>query len=107
MKDIQLIFFKPDGKLIGPGVLENGSPLCRYQITDGKIIDIVTNSDNTWEIRQYNKDLRLTRTVRAWPPNDAGSGDNQHIPKRLELKSRGFHGYRLAMTLVDAVLLSE
>jgi len=107
MKDIQLIFFKPDGQLIGSGVLENGSPLCRYQISDGRIVDIVTNSDNTWEIRQYNKDLRLTRTVKAWPPDDAGSVDNRHIPGRLELKTHGFHGYRLAMTLVDAVPLSQ
>lgn len=107
MKDIQLIFFKPNGPLIESGVLENGSPLYRYQIPDGRIIDIVTTPDNTWEIRQYSKDLRLTRTVKAWPPKDAGSADKRCIPGKLELKAHGFLGYELAMTLVDAVLLSQ
>jgi hypothetical protein len=107
MDDIRLIFFKPDGPLIGSGILEDGSPVCRYQDFEGKTIDIITFPDNSWEIRQYGKDLRLARTVTASSPKKAGRSGQQVVPDRLELKVHGLLGYELSMNLVSAFSLSE
>jgi len=106
MRDIRLIFFKPDGPLVDSGVLENNSPICRYQSSDGRIIDIITSSDNTWEIRQYSEDLRLSRTIKAGSLRKEDPSDQWPLPGRLELISHGSPGYKLTMTLVDAVLLT-
>ena len=107
IRDVQLIFFRPDGPLLETGVLENGSPVCRYQGPDGTIEDIILSSDDTWEIRQYNKDLVLARTVKAWSLKNTDSPDQWSVPGRLKLTSHGFPGYELSMTLVDAVLLTR
>jgi hypothetical protein len=107
MKDIRLIFFKPDGPFVGSGILEGGSPICRYQNFDGRIIDIITFPDNAWEIRQYGRDLRISRTVRASSPTKVGRSGRRVIPSRLELRAQGLLGYELSMNLVSAFLLSE
>jgi hypothetical protein len=107
MKDIRLIFFKPDGPFVGSGILKDGSPICRYQNPEGRIIDIITFPDNAWEIRQYDKDLRLARTIRASLPTTADGSSQRVIPRRLELKAHGPPGYELSMSLVSAFSLSE
>ncbi len=107
MQDIRLMFFKPDGPLIESGVLENDSSVCRYQSPGGKVIDIITSPDNNWEIRQYSEALRLTRTIKAWSLKNEGPSDKWPIPGRLELTAHGSLGYKLTMTLVDAVLLTQ
>lgn len=106
MEDIRLIFFKPGERFIGSGILEDGSPVCRYQDLEGRTIDIITFQDKSWEIRQYGSDLRLSRTVRAGSPTKA-DGCQRVIPSRLELKAHGLLGYELSMNLVSAFLLSE
>ena len=107
MEDIRLIFFKPDGQFIGAGVLEDGSSICRYKNLEGGTIDIVTFLDNAWEIRQYGRNLRLARTVRASSQTKASDSSQQVIPSRLELKAHGTPGYELSMNLVSAFSLSE
>ena len=107
MKDIRLIFFKPDGPFVGSGILEDGSPICRYQNSEGGTIDIITLPDNAWEIRQYGRDLRLSRTVRASSPTKASRSGQRVIPSRLELKAHGTPGYELSMNLVSAFSLSD
>lgn len=107
MKDIRLIFFKPDGPFAGSGILEDGSPVCRYQDSKGGTIDIITFPDNAWEIRQYGRDLRLSRTVRASFPTKASCPSQRVIASRLELKAHGPLGYELSMNLVSAFSLSK
>jgi hypothetical protein len=107
MEDIRLIFFKPDGQLIGAGILEDGSSICRYKNLEGETIDIVTFVDNAWEIRQYGRDLRLSRTVRASSQTKASDSSQRVIPRRLELKAHGLPGYELSMSLVSAFSLSD
>lgn len=106
MQDIELIFFKPAGPLSEFGLLKNGFPLCRYHLIDGGVIDMIIPPDNSWEIRQYNKDRRLTRTVKAMAKKNTGSEDQRLIPERLVLKAYGLRTYELTMTLVEAVCLS-
>ncbi len=103
MKDIQLIFFKPEGPLIESGMLENGSFVCRHQGPEGGVIDIIASLDNTFEIRRYSEDLQLIRTVKARDFKNKKSYHEWPVPGGLSLTAYGVHKYRLTMTLVDAV----
>jgi hypothetical protein len=107
LRDLRLIFFQPVGILIKSGRLKSGSSICRFQIPDGSVVDVIISPDNTWEIRQYGKDLRLTRTVQANALRNAGSPDKWPVPGKLKLTAHGSHGYALSMTLVDAVSLTQ
>jgi len=107
LRDLRLIFFQPDGTLIKSGRLKNGSSICRFQSPDGSVVDVIASQDNTWGIRKYSKDFRLTRTVQAGALRTAGSSDKWPVPGKLELTAHGSHGYALSMTLVDAVSLTQ
>ena len=105
IKDIQLIFFPPEGPLIEAGILKNGFSVCRHQHPDGQIVDIIAGNDKDWELRQYGKDLRLSRTVRAFFDKNGGDSAQLGIPARLELTAHGSPGYALTMDLLQAVPL--
>jgi hypothetical protein len=105
MDDIQLMFFMPQDPLIGSGTLKNGSAVCRYQNPDGHIVDLITDSDDSWELKQYSKNFALTRTVKASPGKRAGHFDSDGIPGHLELTAYSSPGYALVMDLVEAVAL--
>jgi hypothetical protein len=106
IRDIQLIFFKPSAQSSEYGVLKNELPLCRYHTIDGGVVDVITAPDHSWEIQQYGKDQKLTRTVKAAPSEETGSESKTRIPKRLELVANGPHAYELTMELVEAERLS-
>ena len=106
IRDIQLIFFAPEGPLSETGNVKDGASICRYQNPDGRIVDLVIHGDRTWQIRQYNRQFRLKRTVSAFFSQE-NPGENQYtIPHRLELTAYGDAGYKLIMDLVEAVPLS-
>ncbi len=107
LNDLRLIFFQPDGKLIKTGNLKNSSSICRFQWHDKRVVDVITCMDNTWEIRQYSKDLRLIRTVQAGSLKNTDSSKKWPVPGKLKLTAHGSHGYSLSMTLVDAVPLTQ
>jgi hypothetical protein len=107
IKDIQLIFFKPPGVLIGIGFLKNGYPVCRYQYPDGRINDIVSHPDGNWEVRQYSYELDLTRTVKSMSVQKLDSPHQSMIPGRIELTAHDSPGYVLVMNLVEAVELEQ
>ena len=85
--DIQLIFFKPEGPLVEAGNDPNGASVCRYQNPDGRIVDLVIDTDHTWHIRQYNAQQRLSRTVDAFFTKQESDGDGPDFPDRLELRA--------------------
>ncbi len=107
INDIKFIFFEPAGPPIESGFLKNGSAVCRYRNPDGRIVDIITHEDDTWEIRQYRHDFRLKRTVRGLSAKKVGSTGPTGIPGRIELTAHGSPGYALIMTLVEAVALTR
>jgi hypothetical protein len=104
INNIKLVFFKPDGQLIEFGRQNNGSYVCRYRNNNGTIVDVITNKDNTWIIRQYNNKFCLTHTVRACLPKKL-SVSQKMFPGRLELISHGTVGYSLVLELINAELL--
>jgi hypothetical protein len=105
IRDIQLIFFRPEGLLIETGNDKDGSSICRYRKPDGRIVDLVIHGDRSWQIRQYSRQLRLKRTVTAFFSKNNPAGGQAAIPDRLELTAYGVGGYNLMMDLVEAVSL--
>lgn len=105
IRDIQLIFFRPEGLLIETGNDKDGASICRYRKPDGRIVDIVIPGDRSWQIRQYSRKLRLNRTVTAFFSKKNPAGEHAGIPDRLELTAHGVANYKLTMDLVEAVPL--
>ena len=107
ISDIQLIFFMPEGLLVDTGNDPNGSSVCRYQNSDGGIVDLVIDADNTRHIRQYTAKQRLSRTVDAFFTKWETGSAAPDFPDRLELRAHGVAGYTLIMDLVEAVPLTK
>ncbi len=107
MRDIQFIFFDPKGRLLETGLVKDGSSVCRYGLACGGLMDVIHHPDRSWEIRKYDKDQKLTRTVHALWPINLGSAKTFRIPERLELEAYGPHSYELTMKLMEAERLSR
>jgi len=102
IEDINLIFFKPSGSIMTSGFLKNGTAVCRFQKPDGRIVDIITHGEHSWEIKQYLPDFRLARTVKS-----IYVADRTGISDQIELIAHGSPGYALVMDLVEAIPLSK
>ena len=103
VNDIKLIFFKPKGMLAEMGKSDQGFPVCRYHETGNNLIEL-TLKTYYWEIRRYDGDRALKRTVRIFPnernhPNEAGTA----IPHKIQLTAHDFFGYSLTLRLLEAV----
>lgn len=105
IRDIQLLFFKPQGLPVETGTDKEGAAICRYRKPEGGIVDLVIQKDRSWQIRQYSRKLRLIRTVTALYNKKNPAGGRTAIPDRLELTAHGAGGYNLMMDLVEAVPL--
>jgi hypothetical protein len=105
IRDIQLIFFMPQGLLVETGKDKDGASICRYRKSDGRIVDLVIHGDRSWQIKQYSRQLHLIRTVTAFFSKKNPAAEQATIPVRLELTAHGVAGYNLIMDLVEAVPL--
>ncbi|MCJ8501603.1 DUF3261 domain-containing protein [Desulfatitalea alkaliphila] len=101
--DIALLFFPPAAPPAQSGLLKDGARICRYPLGDG-IQDVVVQPDGRWEIRRYGADGRPRRTVL---PDGSEARHPQGFPSRLELRAHGAKGYRLNMSLMEAVPLDS
>lgn len=100
IEDILLIFFPP---ILGPttaGSLQEGARICRYPTGDGGTQDVVVYLDGRWEIRRYTDQNQLNRTITT-DGSEATHPDG--FPARLELRAHGAGGYRLNMSMMEAV----
>ena len=103
IRDIRLLFFKPQGAPVESGRLTDGAAICRYQLPDGGIIDMVSHGNSRWELNRYGPDLHLARTVEA--AFRSGAGQMVGLPDRIHLKAHDSGGYSLVMDLVEAIPL--
>jgi hypothetical protein len=101
MNDIKLVFFRPKGESTETGMLGKGSHVSRYGSDGNTTVDVITNPDFTWEIKQY-KNGRLARSVKAHIKRDMHSEDQYVVPDRLELTAHGVHAYALVLRLIRA-----
>ena len=102
IEDINLIFFKPTGSIRASGFLKSGAAVCRYQKSDGRLVDIIRQGEHNWEIRQYLPDYRLARTVKS-----IHLDDHKGVADKIELNAHGSPGYSLVMDLVEAIPLPK
>jgi hypothetical protein len=100
--DIRLIFFPPNGPLIASGTSEDGALICRYRADRGMMVDIVIHEAHVWEIRQYDHNARLIRSLKADPGSRGTAGRQNPIPVRLELTAFGPSEYALTLDLIEA-----
>jgi hypothetical protein len=102
INDIKLIFFPPDGPLIGSGRSDDGAFICRYRTDSGMTVDIIIHEDHLWEIRQYDRDSRLIRSLETDPDSRGSAGSQNPIPARLKLTAFGPFEYVLTLDLIEA-----
>lgn len=100
--DLLLIFFAPEHPMTRAGHLKDGPWVCRYPLADGGTQDILVRNGADWEIRRYNRQNRLIRSVH---PDAAAGRSPKGYPKRIILNAPGLAGYQLIMTLVEAEAL--
>ena len=107
IEDINLIFFSPSGPIVASGFLKNGAAVCRYEKSNGRLVDIIAAGEGNWEIRQYLADYRLARTVKISSAKKPDLADHKRIADKIELDAHGSPGYALVMDLVEAIPLTE
>ncbi len=105
VKDIRLIFLRPEGAAVESGFLKNGTSICRHREADGGFEDVLCRHGGHWEIRQYAQDDRLLRTVKITSGKDAEG--NAGVPKKIELSAHGPQSYKLIMNLIEAVRIRD
>ncbi len=98
LRDIQLIFLKPDGNLMHSGATLNGTEICRYT-GKNQIIDILLPESGNWAIKKY-KNKSLIKSIQA---SDIGTHAGHGLigyPGKLVMKHSGVFGYSLEMKLI-------
>ena len=95
MEDVRLILLAPQGRLSSAGVLEDRSTICRYDGSQGKVIDVIVSQDNSWEIGVYSDSHETIRRVNA-------SSVKDWIPASVKLTAFDSWDYSLLLTLINA-----
>lgn len=95
MEDVRLILLSPHGRLSSAGVLADGSTICRYDESQGRIVDLIVHQDNSWEIGLYGDSYETIRRVNA-------SSVENRIPKLVKLTAFDYWDYSLLLSLVSA-----
>ncbi|BHH82299.1 hypothetical protein [Desulforhopalus sp. 52FAK] len=96
--DIQMIFQPPTGAMT-MGQIDGTTRACRYTDTNGRIVDVLPGVDDCWQIKSYNSELIMDRSIVGRSCTKKGS---YLIPDYLELKTYGQIGYTLKLTLITA-----
>jgi hypothetical protein len=98
LDDIHLIFFRPEYLRKTAGIKVTREKVCRYELLNGDIEEIILLPDGQREINLFNKIKQLRRSV----VYQAEIGADKPV-KRIELKAHGFLDYRLNLMLLTAV----
>lgn len=99
INDIRAIFQPPPGIQMQTGQLAGAVSTCRYVQVDGGVVDVLPDIDGCLQIKRYNPDLILERSIIGKSCREIGSS---LIPNYIELKTFGRTGYTLKMTLISA-----
>jgi len=99
MSDIQTIFLSPTAGDVQEGQITGALAVCRHTDDSGRIIDVLPEVDDCWQIKSYSSDMTLDRSVVG---QSCRKKSSTLIPEYLELNSYGQTGYTLKMTLIRA-----
>lgn len=100
MDDMELIFLEPAGELVEKGVFVSGDVVCRRRQEQGGWVDVVAGHDGRVQIRRYSECGALKRTVNM-------DGNSRDAYKTIELRSAGWLGYSLMMTLIESEMVRD
>ena len=98
MEDVRALFVRPEGSGVRYGRLADGAESCRMTGPDGAVTDILPLENGCRQIKTYDAEGLLTRTITGRSCRKAGS---TVIPEALELTVPGPAGYTLKMTLLS------
>ena len=104
VQDISLLFFAPEQPCITAGLSKDAAWICRYPYVDQGQEDVVLQPDGLWEIRRYDRSHRLMRTIAPMAKEDLHASG---LPSRVVLQAHGLGGYKLTMSLIEAVPLEN
>ncbi len=108
VSDIELIFFRPRGRLDGWGKLENKNTILRFSEPDSGTIDIVISPDRTiWTQNLRTSSHRIKRCVTYIFPQGATNSQAPVFPRSITLTAAFPSRYTLTMTLTDASLITD
>jgi len=110
VSDIELIFFKPQGRLDAWGKLENKNTILRFSEPDSKTIDIIISPDRTvWTQNLRTGSHRVKRGVKYvfTQPQTATNSQLFVFPQSITLTAAFPSRYTLTMTLTDVNLISD
>lgn len=100
--DILLIFFTPESPPAAAGLLPDRATICRYPVAEQGTQDIIVDPEGRWEIRRYDADNRLVRTITT-DGTEVTSANG--FPSRVYLEARGTARYRLHLSMMEAIPL--
>lgn len=106
VSDIELIFFRPRGRLDAWGKLKNKNTILRFSEPDCRTIDIIISPDRTvWSQNLRTGTHRIKRCVKYIFPQITTSNQAPVFPKSITLTAAFPSRYTLTMTLTDANLI--
>jgi hypothetical protein len=65
LRDVQFLLLAPAVEPQQCGIVDNGSSICRYGLSDGISIDVIVAPDTSWELREYKNGAGATRTAKG------------------------------------------
>jgi len=110
ISDIELIFFRPRGRLDAGGKLENKNKILRFSEPDSKTIDIIISPDRTvWTQNLRTHSHRIKRSIKyVFPQPQTATNSRLFVfPKSITLTAAFPSRYTLTMTLTDANLIPD
>ncbi len=97
MGDVRRTFFPPQGEPAVAGHSPAGIPVCRWNASESRTVDVYVTSASSRVLRDYDG-VSLTREIRL-----AGHGAQGFFPE-VDLQVFGIGGYTLRMRLLDQEL---
>lgn len=98
--DIRLAFFAPGETPAAWGEGEAGALVCRFERTDGRLVEVLTFKDGVMAIRLYGTGQELLKGVKMPSPERPGLADT------LEIHGGGWPSYTLRLRLLESEALA-
>lgn len=107
--DLLLLFFAPSFPMQSAGRLKNGSGVCRYSGKNEGTVDIMNGGNHRWVLHQYAPNASIQRSIEFL---DIMEIENKPavttlLAKRMILRRHGMIGYKLDLTLIEAIPLND
>lgn len=100
MKDIRLIFLKPDGSLEAVGSHDTALSVCRFQMSDESTVDVINPDKSGWKIIKYSPSGSITKSISTTGLTKA-ENLHQSFPEQMILTGHGVMGYTIDMKLIQ------